>query len=65
MWVNGRQVHSNQRARPVYPDQDRFGVDLQKGKNDILVKLGGGKQQWGFCLRVAKGGDGLVVLSPE
>ena len=50
-WVNGRPVHSNWVMRPVGKDQDLVSVDLKAGRNQILLKIQNGTQDWAFAAR--------------
>jgi len=61
VWVNGESVHGYTEPRSCAPDQDRINVQLKKGANRILLKIGNNTDDWCFCLRVAEGGDGLMV----
>jgi hypothetical protein len=51
IWVNGKHVHGNNASRPVNPDGDRRVVTLNRGWNDVLVKITQGGGQWAFCFR--------------
>ncbi len=39
VYLNNRQVHANDVARGVAPDQDTVELSLEEGKNDLLVKI--------------------------
>ena len=57
LWINGKLVHTNQIARKAEPNQDILSVNLNKGKNDILIKIdqtGGG---WGFYFTLMEGAE--------
>ncbi len=52
VWVNGEQVHANNRDRGSAVDQDVADIQLEAGKNRVLVQAtqhGGG---WNFMLRL-------------
>jgi hypothetical protein len=51
VWLNRQQVHGNNAARAVGPDSDKVKVTLDKGWNDLLVKITQGNGDWAFCLR--------------
>ena len=53
VWLNGTLVHSHPSYRGAAPDQDRFPVRLQKGRNKVLVKVLQGAGGWGFYFRLA------------
>ena len=45
LWLNGKLIIENNVARAAEPDQDKITVQLQKGRNDLLMKVvnfGGG-----------------------
>ncbi|MCK5699631.1 MAG: hypothetical protein KAI29_00695, partial [Cyclobacteriaceae bacterium] len=57
LWINEKLVLTNQIARKAEPNQDILTVNLEKGKNDILIKIdqtGGG---WGFYFTVIEGAE--------
>lgn len=67
-WLNGRNIITNDAARPHVAGQDKLVVKLLKGRNRLLVKvknLGGG---WFFSADI-KGMDGKNIqglrFSPE
>jgi len=60
IWLNGRIVHSNRRDRAVRPDEDKLDVKLKQGWNDLMVKIGQGNGEWGFCLRFRTRDGGKV-----
>ncbi len=53
VWVNGVDVWRNHRHRGWTEGEDRFVVDLEKGRNEILVKVDQFIAGWGFSLRVS------------
>jgi hypothetical protein len=65
VWVNGELVDQWGEGRSLYPDQDRFTARLKKGENRILLQVGNYGDAWGFCLRVAEGGNGLIMASAK
>ncbi|MFQ6041535.1 MAG: serine hydrolase [Candidatus Poribacteria bacterium] len=51
VWMNGELVHENWIGRPVNKDDDLVGVTLQKGKNQLLLKVQNQRFDWGFACR--------------
>jgi len=51
IWLNGQIVHSNRKDRACKADEDKKDVTLNDGWNDLMVKIGQGGGEWGFCLR--------------
>ena len=52
VWLNGVQVWQNLTVmRGVTPDQDVIPVQLQAGRNIMLLKISQGQGTWGFCAR--------------
>jgi len=43
VWVNGRLVHRNWVLRPLQKDEDLVSLKLQRGKNQLLVKIQNGR----------------------
>ncbi len=68
VWLNGTVVHENNTGRTVTPDEDRVKVTLNKGWNELLMKITQSGGTWGACARFRSlsGGklDGLVI-TPE
>jgi hypothetical protein len=52
VWVNGKQVVSDNASRACLPDQDIATLPLHKGSNDLLIKVtqGGGPSGFYFSL---------------
>jgi hypothetical protein len=50
--VNGREVWRNRVLRSARPDDDTFMVELQKGWNEVLLKVVDHTGDWGFYLRI-------------
>jgi hypothetical protein len=48
IWLNGRQVFTNDAARPCSPDQDFVTLDLQAGTNELLLKVSNQGGDWAF-----------------
>jgi len=51
IWHNGVLVHSHWVGRGVIPDEDLIPLTLQKGTNQILLKVQNRNQGWGFSAR--------------
>ena len=53
LWLNGRMLASRlELRRTSFPDQERYEVDLKKGRNELLVKVSQKEiQWWGFHAR--------------
>jgi len=60
IWLNGRLVHQKRVARGISPGEDKAPVTLQKGWNDLLVKVVNEAGGWGACLRFVRQ-DGLLL----
>jgi len=52
VWLNGELVHENWSDWTVVVDDDRFWVDLKKGKNQLVLKIQNGESPFGFCFRL-------------
>jgi hypothetical protein len=52
MWLNNKVIYNKHAARNAIADQEIFTVNLQKGKNKILVKVENIGASWGLYLRV-------------
>ncbi len=51
IWLNGKLVHQNWAGRAVRKDDDTVPVTLQKGKNQLLLKIQNQQGTWGFVCR--------------
>ncbi len=56
VFLNGKEVVSRKVTRGVVPDSDRVIVQLQKGSNEILLKIVNGGGVGGFSYRGFPGG---------
>lgn len=54
IWVNGRQVHSNEVGRGFSPTSDQVVVQLNQGVNRILVKTDNYTGAWGFGVGISQ-----------
>lgn len=48
LWFNGKRLHNNKITRGVSPDQDYVGLPLEKGSNQLLLKIANGNGGYGF-----------------
>ena len=51
IWLNGKPVHENWVGGPARGDDDLLGLEFQKGKNQLLLKLQNAQGIWGFGCR--------------
>jgi hypothetical protein len=52
IFLNGKQIHSNDEARPLEKDQDSIGgITLKKGRNVLVVKVVNGADDWQSSVR--------------
>lgn len=51
IWVNGEEIFRNHAARSITPDEYYVRLPLQRGRNQILVKIDNGAGRWGFMMR--------------
>jgi len=65
VWLNGKVVHANNTDRGIAARQDLVKAHLQKGWNDLLLKIVNHTGGWGFACRIRKPDgsalDGLKV----
>ena len=54
VWLNGELVHANNTTRPLTPASDRVAIQLQKGRNTLLMKITQNNLGWEFCARIVK-----------
>ena len=52
VWINGKLIHENWVGRAANKDDDLVPAKLQKGKNQILLKVQNMQIGWGFAFRV-------------
>ncbi len=52
IWLNGKLVHENWTGRSISKDNDIVSIKLQKGKNQILIKVQNMTGNWEFCCRM-------------
>jgi CubicO group peptidase (beta-lactamase class C family) len=51
VWINGKLVHKNFIARAVNIDDDLFEISLNKGSNQVLIKIENAGLGYGFSFR--------------
>lgn len=51
VWLNGKLVHERRTSRALRKDDDLIPVNLEKGTNRLLLKIGSRSAGWGFCCR--------------
>ena len=68
-WLNGKVVHGNNVDRGEVADQDTAPIVLNKGPNELLLKITQGGGGWGACARIVdtdfKPISGLRVECPK
>ena len=52
VWLNGKLIHKNWIGRSIEKDNDVVSMKLQKGKNQILIKVQNMQGDWKFCCRM-------------
>lgn len=69
VWLNDKLVWKMNAIREAAVDSDVFEVDLRKGKNKVLVKVGNTFGNWGYYFRVTdstgKGIPEIEFVSPK
>ena len=55
MWLNGKEVHNNYIDRGLAVDDDIFEISLNKGSNQLLIKVLNGMYDYGFTIRPVSG----------
>jgi hypothetical protein len=66
VWINGKKIHAENVGRGAAPDQAHVKLPLQKGKNELLIKIcnGGGPSGFYFAAKEVEmaGGGGPPFL---
>ncbi len=60
VWLNGKTVFTVNKHRGAKPAQDKVDVSLQKGWNELLIKVTNDNGAWGAYAGVS-GADGILV----
>jgi CubicO group peptidase (beta-lactamase class C family) len=55
VWLNGKEVHRNYIDRGLTIDDDIFEISLNKGSNQLLVKVLNSRYDYGFAFRPVSG----------
>ncbi len=63
VWLNDDEVHRNEVARGLRPDQDVVTASLTRGRNCLLVKITQGGGDWRMCVRLADADGQPIDLS--
>lgn len=63
-WLNGKLVHTNYTNRGLGPRQDIVKITLQKGQNELILKVVDHEGGWAFCCRVRRP-DGSAIEGLE
>ena len=51
-FLNKKRIHLAKGPRSLAPDQDSIPVKLEKGKNQVLLKIANDSGEWGFAFRI-------------
>ena len=67
VWLNGKEVHRNYIDRAVTIDDDIFEISLNKGSNQLLIKIINTRWAYGFSFRPLSGASvsDLLLRSVE
>jgi hypothetical protein len=65
VWLNGKQVHSKGAPRPLRFDEDVVPVELQAGRNVLLLKVVQGIGGWEFAARLRDPEGQLKIAAPS
>jgi CubicO group peptidase (beta-lactamase class C family) len=67
MWLNGKEVHRNYIDRGIVVDDDIFEISLNKGSNQLLIKILNSRLDYGFSFRPVSGSvvSDLLLRSTE
>jgi len=52
VWCNGREVHHIHAKRSLIPDEDEILLDLEEGRNHLMIKVEQWKAGWGLSFRL-------------
>jgi len=52
VWCNGEEVFHVHGKRSLIPDEDEFVLDLNQGKNHVMIKVEQWKAGWGMSFRL-------------
>ncbi len=57
LYVNGKEIFTHKETRAASPEQNTVKVKLQKGKNEILLKIANGNNPHGFYFTIVGAPD--------
>jgi len=60
VWLNGKVVHSNNTLRTIMPDEDSADVTLDKGWNQLMMKITQSGGTWSACARFSTPNGGSL-----
>ncbi len=64
VWLNGTQIHAYNEGRALVQDNDKVPVQLNQGRNELMLAVYQRSGAWGLCARVlGKDGQPLGGLS--
>jgi len=52
VWLNGKEVHHFHGKRSLIPDEDVILLDLEEGRNHLMIKVEQWKAGWGLAFRL-------------
>jgi hypothetical protein len=52
IWLNKKLVHAKNTARALQPGSDKMNVELNRGWNQLLLKITQHNAGWAFCARL-------------
>ena len=52
VFVNGEKAFEYDESRTLIPDENTFDINLNEGRNDLLIKVSQLKDGWGFTFRL-------------
>ena len=63
VWLNGKNVFTNDAVRGLIFDEDKIDIKLTPGWNSLLIKISNVESEWGFSARfVRRGSDDVSDL---
>jgi hypothetical protein len=65
IWLNGKLVLDNYKERPLYYNQFKLPVTLEKGKNTLVLMILQAGGSWGFHVNLKTQGNKLTVVLPN
>ncbi len=65
VWLNGKQIFSNDANRSCTPDEDHITLDLKVGRNDLLMKIANNAADWAFYFALSPPSNLLARLERQ